>query len=498
MATRLLTVPAVIQHLGLSGYGIWNIVMMTATYMRFGSVGLKTAYQKYVAEATGDGDYDRASSLLSTGSAVMLVISIVGLIPVALLAKNIARWTGVPPEFLDSTAGSISLLAVIMGMSNVSAAYEATVMGAHRIDLARKASTILSILEAMGILAVIYSGSGLMAMSCVMGVCELAYVSICCLMSRRVAPEIHIRLSSVRWNTLPELCRFAGSYQLVNVLEILYTSLLPFAILRTFGATSAGVYAVIVRVVGCASVLLDAFLPSISSAGTMVYASGSDDRMQALLIKAFKVTLGVSLFPLGFIAVFGPTVAQAWTGATDPAFRVAFWLVSARGLFYALSLLALVLYRVSGRAFLDNLRQVLRIALILGTVLWASKLGFYGVLIGMGVAELGGMLFMLAALTRTFSLFRIRALLPDTARVTAAAAVILGAGVCASYLPVPGDLTGRLFAAFKLAEISGGCLLATWPALRRTGAITDAEQHAVLGNIFGKHSRTAAAAGFEY
>ena len=65
--TRLVTVPIVIHHLGLGGYGIWNVIMMTATYMRFGSVGIKTAFQKYVAEATGNGDYDRANRLLSTG-----------------------------------------------------------------------------------------------------------------------------------------------------------------------------------------------------------------------------------------------------------------------------------------------------------------------------------------------------------------------------------------------------------------------------------------------
>src|SRR5262245_45312769 len=90
MGTRLVTVPVAIQHLGLGGYGVWSIVMMTATYMRFGSVGVKTAFQKYVAEATGDGNYTRANELLSTGCAVMLVLSVAGLIPAALFSRQIA------------------------------------------------------------------------------------------------------------------------------------------------------------------------------------------------------------------------------------------------------------------------------------------------------------------------------------------------------------------------------------------------------------------------
>src|ERR1700682_5649208 len=57
VATRLVTVPIVIAHLGLGGYGIWAIIMTIAAYMRFGAVGVKCAFQKYVAEATGSGDY---------------------------------------------------------------------------------------------------------------------------------------------------------------------------------------------------------------------------------------------------------------------------------------------------------------------------------------------------------------------------------------------------------------------------------------------------------
>ena len=67
VATRLVTVPIVIFHLGLGGYGIWSIIMTTAAYMRFGSIGVKSAFQKYVAEATGNGDFETTNKLLSTG-----------------------------------------------------------------------------------------------------------------------------------------------------------------------------------------------------------------------------------------------------------------------------------------------------------------------------------------------------------------------------------------------------------------------------------------------
>jgi O-antigen/teichoic acid export membrane protein len=483
VGTRLVTVPIVIHHLGLGGYGIWNIIMTTATYMRFGSVGVKTAFQKYVAEATGNGNYERANQLLSTGFAAMLVLSIAGLIPVAMFATTIAHAAGVPSEFLKSAAGAISLLAWIMVMANVGATFEAIVMGGHRIDLVRKFGTVLTVTEAVAIVIVLRFGFGLFAMAAVMGISELFYITACYFVSKKVVPQIQLRVSHVTPSVLYELVRFAGSYQLVNLLEVLYASILPFGILRAFGAESAGVYAVVARVVTSAAVLLDAFLPTILSGGTMVYASGAIERLQTLLTKAFKVTLALSLFPLGFIAIFGPTMAYAWTGQTNALFRIAFVLVCLTAFFRAFSLLALVLYRISGKALLDNIRQVLRILIILIVVAFAHQLGFFGVLAGLALAELAGMIFMLFALAHTFLHFRIKALFPDALRMTTAAALIIGAGVLASYIPFPVSVVGQKLAILQLTVVATACLLVAWPSLTRTGSLDRAESRALFGTF---------------
>jgi O-antigen/teichoic acid export membrane protein len=104
VGTRLITIPIVVGHLGLAGYGIWSIIMTTSAYMRFLSVGIKSAFQKCVADATGNGDFKTASRLLSTGTAIMVVLSIAGLIPSALLSRKLAVAAGVPPEFLSAPA----------------------------------------------------------------------------------------------------------------------------------------------------------------------------------------------------------------------------------------------------------------------------------------------------------------------------------------------------------------------------------------------------------
>jgi O-antigen/teichoic acid export membrane protein len=492
MLTRLVTVPIVIHHLGLGGYGIWNVIMLTATYMRFGSVGVKTAFQKYVAEATGNGDFDRANKLLTTGSAVMLVVSLAGLIPVMFLSQRLAHMSGVPPEFLKSAAVSISLLAMIMLMSNVGAVFEAVVMGGHRVDLLREICTVLSIVEAVSTVAVLHCGYGLAAMAAVMGSSELVYLACCYFASHRIVPEIRLGLRFLSKDMLYEFFRFAGSYQLVNVLDVFYNSLIPIAILRSFGADSAGIYAIVTKIVGAVGTVQSSFLVPMLSAGTMVFASGSVERIEALLSKAFKVTLGLSLFPLGFAAAFGPTIAYAWTGQSDPAFGSTFWLVSTRSLFAAFSLLALVLYRATGKVLLDNIRQALRILVILGVLGLASQLGFVGVMTGLAACELAGMLFLLFALSKTFDDFHARTVVPGMVRLSIASTLMIGAGVVTSYLLLSGYQNNRLFAVMKLMVAGVASIIVAWPLLVRTGSITSAEKHALLISLSPRLSRTNA------
>jgi O-antigen/teichoic acid export membrane protein len=480
IVTRFVTVPIVIAHLGLGGYGIWAIIMTTAAYMRFGSVGIKAAFQKYVADATGDGDFETANKLLSTGCAIMLALSLIGLIPIAFLSHGLAKAAGVPSEFLGSAAGAISVLAIIMVLSNVGSVYEAIVMGGHRVDLIGKSSVFITVAESAAILVVLHFGYGLLAMANVMAASGLMSVIVCSRLARKVLPQVRVERQFVTSSVVRELVRFAGSYQLVNVLEVLYASILPVAVLRTFGPDASGVYAVVTRLTTSVLMFQDAFLLPILSGGAMVYASGSEQNMLVLLIKSYKVTLGLSLLPLAFLSAFGTTIVLAWTGQTDPSFRIAMYLICLAGPFKALSLLGLVLYRISGKAVLDNIRQGLRIVTLLLIAIFARRLGFYGILSGLAVAEFVGALFMLYVIRRTFPLFRLKDLVPDMLRLSLASALILAAGFLSSRIPLPFSGTVQTIEAFRLGLICLTCLAAAWPALLISKSVTPGEGKALL------------------
>lgn len=483
VGTRLVTVPIVIYHFGLEGYGIWSIIMTTVAYMRLGTAGVKSAFQKYVAEATGNGDFETANRLVSTGSISMLVLSIAGLIPIAVFSNNLAKAGGVPPAFLPAASGSLTVLALILVVANFGAAFEAILMGGHRVDLTRKFNIVTTVCEAVAIITFIHFGYGLIAMALIMGICELLYILCCYISSRRLLPEMRVSLLHFRKDVLPELLRFAGSYQLVNILEVLYLAILPIFILRLFGAASAGIYAVASRVATSALVAQDALLLPILSGGAVVFASGSIERMHRFSEKSLKAMLTATLPPLAFVSAFGSTIVLAWTGETGRHFGIAIALVSLANLFKAVSLLQLVLYRTTGRALLDNIRQVLRLVILLIIALIGERIGFYGILTGLIVAELAGVVFMFFAMSATFRGSNPRAVARDAMRLTVATAAIIAAGIVAAMFPIPWSLSERLAAAVKLGGIGIACLAMAWPSLVLTGTVSIEERNTVLDTL---------------
>jgi O-antigen/teichoic acid export membrane protein len=491
VGTRLITVPIVISHLGIGGYGIWAIIMTAAAYMRFGSIGIKSAFQKYVAEATGNGDFETTNRLLSTGTAGMFILSSIGLIPICLFSRKLAQIAGVPPELLKASAASISVLALIMLMSNVGAAFEAIVMGGHRIDLARKFTTFFTVAEAVAIVILLHFGFGLFGMACTMGLSEVGFVVCCYFAARKVLPQVHVRWKYVTKSVIPELFRYAGSYQLVNLMEVVFSAIIPIALLRVFGADTAGVFALAYRLTNSAQMLADAVLLPILSGGAKMYSAGSPREMNLLITKSFKVTLGLALLPLGFFSVFGTTVVKVWTGETIPSLGITLWLVCIAGFFATFSILGLVLYRVSGNAFLDNIRQVLRIVILFSIAIFARSLGFYGVLAGLAITELTGMIFMGYAVSKTFAGFQVKDLVPDAIRLTLGSVAILAAGAIAAHLPFPHLGGERVMATVKLGLICLGCLVAAWPALVLTNAVSSGERQALLGVLLPQRIRTA-------
>jgi hypothetical protein len=145
--------------------------------------------------------------------------------------------------------------------------------------------------------------------------------------------------------------------------------------------------------------------------------------------------------------------------------------------------LEVILYRSAGNALRDNALHAIRITLAVLVVFVATQLGFLGVLTGMSLIELAGVIFMFHALTIAFPEFSLRMLWKDVARIAVATSAIVGVGVLFGWKTLPLHLPERLAIVIRLGQVALGCLMAAWPALTLTGAVSLSEWRTILAAI---------------
>ena len=489
---RIVVVPVMIRHLGLDGYGIWAVLMSIAAYITLGGAGVKSAFQKYVAEATGTGDFDRASRLLSTGTAAVLVLSVVVLVPLAVFSHFLAAAVGVPQAFLAPASRAIQYLAITAIVANVSQTYQSILMGAHRIDLREKLNVVIDLLNAAATIVLLYLGFGLLAMCVVFCAYQIAGGALWYFYSRRILPDVHIAARLVSRSVVKELVRFAASYQLVSMLELLYAAVLPVAILKFFGANAAGVFALAARLVSFATLIQGSYLQAILSGGSLVYASGSAEKTNAFIVKSFKAMAVLSILPLAFIALYGAKIAFVWTGKTDPLLEGAVCLLCAGGVCRSLSSLFRVLYRVSGGAVMDNAQLLLGLGVAFVLCPFAPKIGFFGLVGGVNVlGQFLGLILMSLSLASRFKGFNLRALAPTLLRFLVATAVILGASVVAGYMGSSWVINPRVLDMIRITTAAAISLLVAVPALLFTGSVSRLEARTMLNTVSRKFASPA-------
>jgi len=275
----------------------------------------------------------------------------------------------------------------------------------------------------------------------------------------------------------------------VNIQEVIYGTIMPVAVLRFFGAAATGIFAVVGRLVQASLMPQDSFLLPVLSGSSLIFAAGSFATMRVLVLKAFKTTFGLSVVPLAVICSCGTTILYAWTGHRSGNFEPFLVLMSLAGLFQALSMLQLVLYRASGKTLMDNIRQAIRIAVLLAVGFVGKRLGILGILGGLCISEFAGMAFMFFALRHAFPWFTVRSLLPDVLKLMLVAGGLAALSLMVIHIPVPFLASGRSLALVHTCVIGGVTVCGAIPLLLLTGALSSSEFRLIRGLIPGSRRK---------
>lgn len=381
------------DRLGVEQIGVWSLVFAATSVSRIGDLGLSAGVVRFVAQALGRGDTERAANVVQT-VALTLGVFMAALLaigyPLFVLALNYFIPAHSVPVALSILPYALMSLWVMIIVSVFSGGLD----GCMRMDL-RSLLMGLSHLAYLGFAMLLVPKYGLEGVAIAQLIQSIGLMTLMWWVLRRQMKDLP--LIPVHWKlaVLKEMFGYGVNFQIITVINMLFDPVVK-ALMSKFGGLEAlGYYEMANRLILQGRALI------VEASRVMVPAvaalQGHDaEKAKQLFITSYQLTFYVAVLFYGVLGVFLPTISILWLGHYQPMF-VQFSLLLNLGWFAnTLSVPAYFSNLGWGRLRANMINQIIVVlcGFLVGFVLGLNYSGV-GVVIGTVIGLIAGTMFLL-------------------------------------------------------------------------------------------------------
>ena len=384
MAVGFFLAPFIVHRLGNVAYGVWILAISAVNYLSLLDLGMRSSVLRFVSKGRTKGDHHASSEAMSAALWVRIQISIVVLLISALLAALFPRMFHIPPEL----AGDARIAVMIIGF-NTALAMSGGVFGGvlsalNRYDLQSLVTLIQLAIRAIGVVLVLRSGYGIVAIALCELLAALVANTLLLLVALRIYPELRVRLTKPDWAVLRQLWSYSFyvflntiAIQLVYQTDNLVVGAMVSAAAVTYYSIGNSLCRYTDQLVGAMTLT---FVPAAST----YEAAGDNSKLMGLYRNGTRAMMSVSLPVLVTLMTRGRTFIGLWMGPQYSQTSGTVLMILATALFFSLSnnTAAAIAYGVEKHQIVAKWAMIEAIANLTLSIILARKFGIYGVAIG--------------------------------------------------------------------------------------------------------------------
>ena len=384
MAVGFFLSPYIVHHLGNVAYGVWVLAISTVNYLMLLDLGMRSSVLRFISKGHTKGDHQGASDAISAALWVRVQISVVVLVLSWVLAAVFPLLFKIPPELAGDARKAVMIIGVTTAIGMCVGVFGGVLSGLNRYDLQGYVTFVQLVLRTAGVVFVLKSGHGIVAIA----VCELfaALVSNLLLLqiSRRIYPELRIRLTRPGRDILRQLWSYSFyvflitiAIQLVYQTDNLVVGAFVSASAVTFYSIGNSLCRYTDQVVGSMTLT---FVPAAST----YEAAGDSDKLLGLYRNGTRAVMTISLPILVTLLVRGRTFIGLWMGAQYEQSSGTVLIILATALLFSLSnnTASSIAYGIEKHKIMAKWAVVEAVANLSLSVILARKFGIYGVAVG--------------------------------------------------------------------------------------------------------------------
>jgi O-antigen/teichoic acid export membrane protein len=191
----VLMTPFFLRRLGPAEYGVWLLALsltFSSGYLGLADLGLQQAGVRLIAEARSRGDFRRVSEVVSTMTALFVVLG-VGLAVVLVVLAGVLADVFRIEESLESTARLVFMLVGLQILVDLpAAAFMALVEGAQRYTMLRVLDVGTRVVWSAAVAALLMLGGGAASMAVAALATAVAALVLAAVFARRVEPDLRL------------------------------------------------------------------------------------------------------------------------------------------------------------------------------------------------------------------------------------------------------------------------------------------------------------------
>jgi O-antigen/teichoic acid export membrane protein len=314
LITLFLT-PLMIDRLGASGYGVWILatsLTFSLGYLSFAELGIEASAVRFIAEARGAGDRERASAVLSTSLALFLGLALVLTPIVVLLAGPIAGIFSIPDDLSDDAALTFTIVAATLAFDLPTRAFSAVTQGAQRYGLWQVVEVSQVAITAVTFAVVLLTGGGMVELAIASLAIAAAMLVTNIVAARIAAPETRASPRRASMAIVKEIGTYGGQVILFRLGGLVYRQTDKTIIGILLSAALVTTWEIAFKIQAAAamieSVAASALIPAVAFNRTNLA------RTRELLVRGTAYAMALSLPVVVAAFVFADPLIRTWIG----------------------------------------------------------------------------------------------------------------------------------------------------------------------------------------
>jgi O-antigen/teichoic acid export membrane protein len=306
--------PFVVHRLGNLTYGVWVIIMSLVSYMNLLDLGLRGAVTRFVSKGTAQKNDRESSEAVSGALWIRLWISAAVIAAGVLVSFGFNRVFSIPLELQQAARIAVLVTAVTVAINLWCGVFGGVLVALHRYDVTSTISILQTATRAAGIVFLLRSGHGILALAiwdlCTALIANSVTITLCF----RIYPALRVVFGPPDRNTLKKLWNYSFYAFLINVaVQVTYytDNIVVGAFLSPAAVT---LYAIGGLLIGYVRQIVSSMTTTFTPLASTYEAEGNHENLRRLLIHGTRAALLVSL-PIEAALFFrGHTFIRLWMG----------------------------------------------------------------------------------------------------------------------------------------------------------------------------------------